>query len=166
MYMDWMANTDNLRRIQLGDEGKHHTYSDGIYNYNADYAGEDKLSANNNYEYSFIVEGIYYGDTETAMKNETASYHNDEAVLQYQMSMTDLRLDPWFFPYFKKPIQSEAQFATSMQDKYKEMFTVLIMCSPDEFDGKYDSMVNEFMTLYGNEVCAERAKVWEETVGK
>ena len=51
-----------------------------------------------------------------------------------------------------------------MQDKYKEMFTTLFMCSPQEFDSRYDSLVNEFMSLYGKEVCEERAKVWAETM--
>jgi putative aldouronate transport system substrate-binding protein len=78
--------------------------------------------------------------------------------------MTDIRLDPWFFPYFKEPVESEAQYSTSMQDKYKEIFTQLYMCSPDEFDALYDQLVDEFMTMYGNEVCAERAEVWANTM--
>ena len=164
MYIDWLSSDNNLMRLSLGDEGVHYTLTDGIYDYNTLYDGADKLSANNNYEYRFIVEDVWYGSKEATFKNWTSSYHSEQADTQFTMAMTDSRRDPWFFPYFKKPIESEAQYATSMQDKYKEMFTTLFMCSPQEFDSRYDSLVNEFMSLYGKEVCEERTKVWAETM--
>ena len=164
MYLNWLADVDNYMYIQFGEEGKHYTYEDGIFHQDTNYAGEDKLSAYNNYEIRILVEGEYYGDTETSMLNKTASYDDPQASIQYGMSMTDIRLDPWFFPYFKEPVASEAQYSTSMKDKYKEIFTQLYMCSPDEFDSLYDQLVEEFMTMYGNEVCAERAEVWANTM--
>lgn len=164
MFLDWLITPEVLLRLSLGDEGIHYTVTDGIYDYNAEYAGEDKLSAHNNYEYRFIVEDVYYGSKEATLKNWTSTCNSKEADIQLEMSMTDSRLDPWFFPYFKEPIKSESQYATSMQDKYKEMFTILIMCAPEEFDSRYDSLVEEFMQMYGNEVCAERAEVWSRTM--
>lgn len=165
MYIDWMLSDDHLMKLSMGEEGKHYTVKDGIYSFVKDYEGEDKLSANNNYEYRFIVEDVWYGSADATFKNWTSACNNEQADIQFEMAMTDSRLDPWFFPYFKEPVQSEAQYATSMIDKYKEMFTILIMCSPDEFDSRYDSLVDEFMALYGNEVCAERAEVWARTMG-
>lgn len=165
MYLDWMLVPENLMRLSLGDEGVHYTIDEeGIFHINADYDGPDKLSASNNYEYRFIVEDIWYGSQEATYKNWTSKCNSEQADIQFEMAMTDSRQDPWFFPYFKKAVQSEAQYATSMTDKYKEMFTILIMCSPDEFDSQYDNLVNEFMSLYGNEVCEERAQVWAETM--
>lgn len=165
MYIDWMLTGDNLMKLSMGEEGKHYTVKDGIYSFVKDYQGVDKLSANNNYEYRFIVEDVWYGSADATFKNWTSACNNEQADIQFKMAMTDSRLDPWFFPYFKEPVQSEAQYATSMTDKYKEMFTILIMCSPEEFDSRYDSLVDEFMSLYGNEVCAERAEVWARTKG-
>ena len=112
-------------RLSLGDEGVHYTIDEeGIFHINADYDGPDKLSASNNYEYRFIVEDIWYGSQEATYKNWTSKCNNEQADIQFEMAMTDSRQDPWFFPYFKKAVQSEAQYATSMTDKYKEMFTI------------------------------------------
>lgn len=52
-----------------------------------------------------------------------------------------------------------------MAEKYKEIFTRLYMCTPDQFDAMYEEQVGEFMDLYGTEVCEERTAVWEQYYG-
>jgi hypothetical protein len=61
-------------------------------------------------------------------------------------------------------VLSEGQYGTAMIDKYKEIYTKLFMCPQADFDALYDQLVNEFMVMYGNEVTAERAQVWAETM--
>lgn len=98
MYMDWMLVPENLMRLSLGDEGVHYTIDEeGIFHINTDYDGPDKLSANNNYEYRFLVEDVWYGSQEATYKNWTSACNNEQADIQFEMAMTDSRQDPWFF---------------------------------------------------------------------
>ena len=165
MYMDWLLTDNHIMRLGVGDEGKHYTVNDdGTFVFNSDYDGEDKIGPYNNYEYRFIVEDIWYGSIDAVMKNKTSKcIDKEQADIAVEMGMTDTRQDPWFFPYFKQPIKSEAQYSSTMIDKYKEIFTRTFMCTPEEFDSLYDQLVAEFMSLYGNEVCAERTEVWKAT---
>src|SRR5690606_35927615 len=61
---DWMIQPDNLFFLQIEVEGENYTLdAEGIPQKVADFAGESKLSNNNNKDYwALVIEGVVYED--------------------------------------------------------------------------------------------------------
>ena len=167
MYMDWIAaNPDVMKNLMFGayGEDKGWYYNDqGIIIANNAYMGEDRgVTGASSQSLVFFSNGLDYGDEELNKIAQTVSYSDPQAAVQYEQALTDRRQDPWFFPFWPEPIQSEAKYSTQMIQKYKDIFTKVYMCKEDEFDTLYDELVEEFMTQYGYEVCEERTEIWEK----
>ena len=167
MYMNWIASDKNVMlNLMYGAEGEDKSWSyndEGIVIAHNDYMGEDRdVTGAVTQSMVFFSNGYDYQDDEKNLKEQTISYPDPQAAVQYQQALTDTRSDPWFFPVWPESITSEAEYSTAMIEKYKEIFTRVYMCPEDEFDTTYDQQVEEFMDLYGNEVCEERTQVWEK----
>ncbi len=165
--MNWIAaNPDVMKNLMFGayGEDKGWYYNDqGIIIANNGYMGEDRgVTGASSQSMVFFSNGLDYGDEELNKIAQTVSYSDPQAAIQYEQALTDRRQDPWFFPFWPEPIQSEAKYSTQMIQKYKDIFTKVYMCKEDEFDTLYDELVEEFMTQYGYEVCEERTEIWEK----
>ncbi len=169
MYMNWQC-FDTPREIlhfgKIVDESEKGTGSayrraDGVIVADGSYIADD-MAPDLDFQFN---NGHDYFDHDIRVAAKIASYTNgyeQEAATGWTMAGTDTRTDPWFFPFWKKAIESEAEYSGAMQNMYMDILITCYSCAPEDFDATYDSMVEEFMTLYGNEVCAERTAVWEE----
>ncbi len=169
-YMDWIASDEEIMlNLMYGAEGEDKGWyrnEEGLIIANDDYMGEDRdVTGVTNQSLVFFSNGFDYGDEELNTKAQTISYNDPQAAIQYEQALTDRRSDPWFFPVWPQAIESEAEYSGAMAEKYKEIFTRLYMCTPDQFDAMYEEQVGEFMDLYGTEVCEERNAVWEQYYG-
>lgn len=69
MLLDWMSQPENLFYLQNGVEGENYTLEDGLALPVADFAGDSKLSQNNNKDYwCLVAEVANYGDEEKNFK--------------------------------------------------------------------------------------------------
>jgi len=168
MYMSWLCY-DTPREIysfgKIVDEsekgnGSAYRLANGVIISDGTYYAEDMNAGLN-----WLFNGYDYFDADLNTAAKVASYTNDygeTAAEAWAYAGTDTRKDPWFFPFWKKTIESEAEYSGAMHTMYMDILITCYSCPVDKFDATYDSMVKEFMDLYGNEVCAERTAVWEE----
>ena len=132
MYLEWMSQPDNLFFLQNGVEGQNYKLDDkGLAVKNADFAGESKLSNNNNKDYWCLV-------------TESAKY-KDEAV-NYQANLTNWApagyeyLIEDSYKYYKDyleyatpdalysvVLESVAEYKSDLNDLWKELYVKCTM---------------------------------------
>jgi putative aldouronate transport system substrate-binding protein len=172
MYLNWLCYDTPREAYSFGkvvDEaekgtGAAYRLDNGVIVTDGNYYDQDMNSGLN-----FLFNGYDYGSDELNILARTVSYTNDYAETSkeaFGYAGVDSRLDPWFFPFWKITIQSEATYAKAMQEMYKDILITCYSCPQDQFSETYDRMVGEFMELYGNEVCAEREAAWAQIHGE
>lgn len=150
MFLNWMMQPENLFYLQNGVEGENYTLDEnGIAVPVADFAGESKLSQNNNKDYwCLVAEVATYGDEETNYKANLstlapagyedliqASYDYDKANREYGVVT----------PIFTKAVDSSSEYAADLNAMWQEFYVDLVTCSPDEFDAKYEGYCQEYL---------------------
>ena len=166
MFLDWMSQSEVLFTLTSGFEGENYEMKDGVP-VDLPYEGEKKLSSDHNNDYVITLNGRDIGDYEQNLDLRAMGHAPHEQFFKdsYAMAATDGVLDPWSFTGFQEPVQSEAKYGTTLNEKRNEMFVRLYMCTPGEFSGLYDSLVEEYMEIGGREVAAERKEVYQRTMG-
>ena len=150
MLLDWMSQPENLFYLQNGVEGQNYTLDEsGIAVSVADFAGESRLSQNNNKDYwCLVAEVATYGDEE---KNYAAnlrtlapagyedlikqSYDYDQANREYGVVT----------PVFTKAVEASSEYAADLNAMWQEFYVDLATCAPGEFDAKYEDYCQEYL---------------------
>lgn len=167
LFLDWMCQDDVLFTLSSGFEGVHYEIKDGIP-VDLDYNGDQKLSSDHNNDIRIIINGRDAGgfDASLKLRSESASPYQDFFIESYKMSEVDGIVDPWYFNGFQEPIEAEAKYTKTLNDKRTEMFVRLYMCDPAQFDATYDALVQEYMEAGGTEVMNARKEVFQRTMAK
>lgn len=161
MLLDWMIQPENLFYLQNGVEGQNYTLdSDGIAVPVADFAGESKLSNNNNKDYwCLVAEVADYGDEEKNYKANLKtlapagyedliqqSYDYDQANREYGL----------ISPIFTKVIDSTSEYRGDLTAMWEEFYVDLVTCKPEEFDAKYEEYSKEYLDNGFQEILDEK----------
>lgn len=169
MYMEWMAQADNLFTMQWGNEGEN-------FNYDAttklpvsvgDYAGDSLQGYNNNVDYWCIESASRTaGTAEDAIAavapqglpqdftQDIVKYYNDKVEFAKQgYACSDC--------LFGVTLDAETEYSGSLKELYKEDRDKLTMCKPEEFDALYKQLAQEYNDAGYKELTDERAEAYE-----
>lgn len=160
MLLDWMIQPENLFTLQNGFEGENYTMEDGIAVPVADYAGENKLSNNNNKDYwCLVAEVADYGEEAKNFKANTKtlapagyenliedSYEFNKAVEQYGLVT----------PIFTKMVESTSEYAADLTAMWQEAYVDMVTCKPEELDAKYEEYSKEYLDSGFQEILDEK----------
>ena len=61
---------------------------------------------------------------------------------------------------------AETNYKTDLDAKKAELYVKSIMASPDAFDSTWDTMVEEYMRIGGQEIIDEKTAVYRAKEGK
>ena len=168
MYMEWLTQDENLFTFQWGVEGETFKYDDkGLPVSVSDYNGDYKMGYNNNKDYWCItVEARQAGTIEDIISNNLphdlpqdftediiAWYHDKEAVRDAGWAIDNAK--------FSVAMEAEAEYQTTLVNKYKEYRDKLTMCAPEEFDALYEQYAQEYLDAGWQEIIDERAEQYE-----
>ena len=168
MYMEWLTQDENLFTFQWGIEGETFKYDDkGLPVSVSDYNGDYKMGYNNNKDYWCItVEARQAGTIEDIISNNLphdlpqdftediiAWYHDKEAVRDAGWAIDNAK--------FSVAMEAEAEYQTTLVNKYKEYRDKLTMCAPEEFDALYEQYAQEYLDAGWQEIIDERAEQYE-----
>ncbi|MCI8529390.1 MAG: extracellular solute-binding protein [Lachnospiraceae bacterium] len=168
MYMEWMAQEENLFTMTWGIEGKNYNMVDGQPVAVADQKGlEEQQGHNNNVDYWMIVtaaktlgnieddikaiapQGLpqdFYEDILANYKGENAMYNNG--------AYSDCN--------FATSFDSVTEYGTTLKEElYPEYRDQLTMCKPEEFDALYEELSQKYLDAGYQAVIDERKEAYE-----
>ena len=172
-FLEWMVQPENLFILQNGVEGVHYTLDEaGLPVPVADYAGADAMNYGSNKDmWCVVIEGKIFGDgsTEAAIKAQRTylptgfEYLLDDRYADYQAHII-----PHWYPNFQfdRAITSASEYSETLRAKFQQYTTELIMCTPEEFEAKYESSKADYLASGYQEVLDERLSVYNEITGK
>ena len=162
MYMEWMTQEDNLFNFQWGVEGENYTVEDGLPVSVADYEGEYKQGFNNNKDYWCVtiesrnagtIEEIIAATTPTGLPQDFTQDVIDYYNKRVEISETDYACTDAIFAV---ALDSVSEYSGTLASLWTEYYDTLTMCSPDEFEAKYEELTQKYMDAGFQEIADER----------
>ncbi|WP_099469290.1 type 2 periplasmic-binding domain-containing protein [Konateibacter massiliensis] len=166
LYLEWMSQTNNLFFLQNGVEGENYTLdADGLAVKDSDFAGESKLSQNNNKDYwCLVTEGVEYEKEELNYKANLANwaptgyeYLIEDAYQYYNDYKEYMTVDA----LYSVVIESVAEYKTTLNDLWKELYVKCVMASEADFDTVYEQAVQEYLEAGYQEILDEKTEAIE-----
>lgn len=162
-YLDWMSMTENTFFLENGEEGVHHKLVDGIPML-LPVEGDKAINSTYNIDYDLIHNGVELGDPEKNLLALAKTYIGYEAEAKQAM---DISLKDGYNQFwFNTPLEQGAKFIKTLADKSGEMNAKLITANPADFDKLYDSLVDEYMKVGGQQVMDERITAYKTQTKK
>ncbi len=155
MYMDFLADYDNDKVLRYGFEGENYTLVDGIpTDINLDY---QNLS-----DYALM----YNGDPDETINNATVVASLPDFTKTIREQNLQIGIIGGYTPYpFGQEIVAQTNYQTDLDAKQAELYVNSIMASPDAFDSTWDSYVQEWLNIGGQEMIDEKKAVYAEKEG-
>lgn len=166
MYLEWMSQPENLFFLQNGVEGDNYTLdADGLAVKNADFDGESKLSQNNNKDYwCLVTESAKYDNEELNYKANLANWAPEgyEYLIEdsykyfndYKEYMTPDAL-------YSVVIESVAEYKTTLNDLWKELYVKCAMAPEAEFEDTYKEACQDYLDAGYQEILDEKTQAIE-----
>lgn len=161
MFLDWMIQPENLFYLQNGIEGVNYTLNEeGIAVPVPDFAGESKLSNNNNKDYwCLVAEVADYGDETKNFKAnlKTLAPAGYEQLVQdaydYDKELKEYGI---ISPIFTKSIEATNEYKADLTAMWQEFYVDMVTCKPEELEAKYDAYCKEYLDNGYQEILDEK----------
>ncbi|MBQ7615827.1 MAG: extracellular solute-binding protein [Butyrivibrio sp.] len=171
MYLEWMAQDENLFTMTWGIEGKNFNYDEnGNPVAVGDQTGlEEQQGHNNNVDYWMVVTASKsFGDIESDIKainpqglpqdfydDLLANYKGQLALYESKYANVDC--------LFGGALESVTEYGTSLKEEiYPEYRDQLVMCAPDKFDALYDELSQKYLDAGYQAIIDERQKMFDD----
>jgi putative aldouronate transport system substrate-binding protein len=166
MYLEWMSQPENLFFLQNGVEGENYTLdADGLAVKAADFAGESKVSQNNNKDYwCLVTESAEYDKEELNYKANLANW----APAGYEYLIEDSYKYYNDYKQYSTPdalysvvIESVAEYKTTLNDLWKELYVKCVLASEADFEATYKQAVEDYNAAGYQEILDEKTEAIE-----
>ncbi len=171
MYLEWMAQDENLFTMTWGIEGKNFNYDDnGNPVAVGDQTGlEEQQGHNNNVDYWMVVTASKsFGNIEADIKainpqglpqdfydDLLANYKGQLALYEAKYANVDC--------LFGGALESVTEYGTSLKEEiYPEFRDQLVMCAPDKFDELYDELSQKYLDAGYQAIIDERKQMLDD----
>jgi putative aldouronate transport system substrate-binding protein len=163
MYLEWMSQADNLFKFQNGIEGENYTLgANGLAVKNADFAGESKLSQNNNKDYwGLVTESAEYDKEELNYKANLANW----APAGYEYLVEDSYKYFNAYKEYQTPdalysvvLETVPEYKTTLNDLYKELYVKCVMAPEADFEATYKQAVDDYNAAGYQDILDEKTE--------
>ena len=168
MYLEWMAQDENLFTMTWGIEGVNFNYDE---NGNPVAVGDqsglpEQQGHNNNVDYWMVVTASKsFGDIESDIKainpqglpqdfydQILANYNGQMAIYNAGKCNVDCM--------FGAALESVTEYGNTLKEElYPEYRDQLVMCAPEEFDALYDELSQKYLDAGYQEIIDERLQL-------
>ncbi|MDR1209011.1 MAG: ABC transporter substrate-binding protein [Clostridiales bacterium] len=161
MFLEWLSQPDVIWKWQNGVENENYTLnSDGIPVKVADYAGQYKLSNNNNKDYwCLVTEGLRYPTDELFDKANLLGwappgYEQLAAdTLKYYKEIDEYRTPDALFPVV---IASLTEYKTELNELFKQLYVKVATIPEADFESAYADACQEYLDAGYQEILDEK----------
>ncbi|WP_373231078.1 ABC transporter substrate-binding protein [Cohnella sp.] len=161
MYLEWMSQPENLFYFQNGVEGQNYTLdADGIAVKTADFAGESKLSLNNNKDYwALVTEVAQYADPAVTRK----AYLRDWSPAGYEYLAEDLLANYDKTAEYRTPdalfgvvLEKVNEYKADLNSLFQELYVKIAIAPIDQFDATYEAAKKTYLDAGYQEILDEK----------
>ncbi|WP_029192841.1 extracellular solute-binding protein [Paenibacillus harenae] len=160
-YLEWMATSDNLFKLQNGIEGENYTMVEDIpvavenpteEALNRMYNGGDMIIVSNGKQLGSLEKNL------KARAMQMPKKFQEQVEAAQKIANSDV-IAPVLMD---RPIEAQTKYGTTLLDKFNEMIVKTTMSKPDQFDSVYESMLKDYMASGGQAILDERTAVYKE----
>jgi len=156
-YINWLAKPENLKFLQIGEEGVVHKMVDGAPVFMTD---EEKgpwiQNAGQNIDYTLMVNGLSLGSDEANMAALASGYPDADPadlIAGYNISMNEAKAGP----VIPAVLTAAELYVDDLQSKSKILYANAVVAKPEDFDKLWDDGVADWLASGAQEVMDERA---------
>lgn len=169
MYMEWLAQPENLFTFQWGFEGENYTVDaeTGLPVAVGGYEGEFKQGYNNSKDYwCVVIEARNAGTIEqqiASMSPKGLPQDFTQQIIDNYYRRVEAAAAGYTSndPIFSVAIPEESEYSAALVELYKEYRDKLTLCSPDEFDDLYAELSQKFLDAGFQKVIDARLAAYE-----
>ena len=165
MYFEWLSQPENLFVMQNGIENVTYKNEDGVPVLIDGYTGNDRLNYNSNKDmWCLVTEGKDYGSDEKnlAVQKKTYAPAGYEDLIQqsydYYQQTKQFKYTDFLFD---RSIDSLSKYGASLKSKWEGIQVDLINCKPEEFEAKYKSACEEYLSSGYQQILDEKKEAYK-----
>lgn len=163
MYLEWLSQPSNLFFFQNGVEGQNYTLdAEGIPVKAADFAGESKLSNNNNKDYwALVTEMAEFATpeaTRTAFLRNWAppGYENlAQDMIKYYDETAEYRTPDALFSVVLDKVN---EYKADLNSLFQELYVKCVLAKESDFDATYEAAKKAYLDAGYQEILDEKQK--------
>lgn len=165
LYVEWMNQYDTVFTLQNGFEGTHYELNEDGVPVPLGYTGEEKLSPNDNGDYTWVCDANKVYDTEElAKKAAVVSYApvGYEYLIEDIIASNEANDEYYTTDYgFTVPLESLNEYKADLATLWQESYVELVRCNPDEFDALYEEKAQEYLDAGYQEILDEKKEAYD-----
>lgn len=165
LYLDWISKPENIKYLQIGEEGiTHEVMEDGAIKTLAA-TGEHIMNSPNNIDYTITCNGLNLGDEDLTIRSIALGYAGvDARYIQkaFAISTNDGRIGQ---NVQVGQITAEEGMGPALSDKRDVLLDKAVVAPVDQFDKVYDEGMQDYLSSGGQAIIDERKAAWEATFG-
>lgn len=159
MYLDWMCKYENYEVINYGFKDEHYVLNeDGSHDTTQQAEGaSERISTGD------LVLTFNGNPDPDVYKKELITKDVPETCVDLCRAAYNASRVSTYVPYlFQEAIESEGEYSASLAEKLTELRVKSITCDPADFDATWDSLVNEYLEMGGQEVIDEKVAAYNK----
>lgn len=165
LYLDWISAPENLKYLQIGEEGiTHEVVEDGAIKTIAA-TDEHIMNSPNNIDYTITCNGLNLGDEDLTIKSIALGYAGvDARYIQkaFAISTNDGRIGQ---NVQVGQIKAEEGMGPALSDKRDVLLDQAVVVPAEDFDNVFDSGYDDYLNSGGQAIIDERKAAWENAFG-
>ena len=163
LYVNFISDPEVIKYLQTGEEGVNFNLTaDGAYEI-LPATGEWVKNSGNNIDYTMTCNGLYLGEATGA--TTALSYPGIPAEIVIQANEFGKNNGRYPLHFNVGVIESETEVGSSLNEKRDELLTKAVTASVEEFDSVYDSNMEDYMNMGGQDIIDERIEKLQEVYG-
>ena len=163
LYVNFISSEEAIKYLQTGLEGTNYNLTaDGAYEI-LPATGEWVKNSGNNIDYTMTCNGLYLGEATGA--TTALSYPGIPAEIVIQANEFGKNNGRYPAHYNVGTIESETEVGSSLTEKRDELLTKAVTASVEEFDSVYDTIMEDYMNMGGQDIIDERIEKLQEVYG-
>ena len=165
LYLDWISDPAHIEYLQCGDEGVTHTVNaDGSYSFMAA-TGAAIMNSGQNIDMTITCNGLCLSTPELTVASLANNYPPcDPADVARANEVANNGKKPSKNSKITA-IAAEEGMGEALNAKRDIIYDTVVVCSPEEFDAKWDELMTDYLNAGGQAIIDERAAAWEALYG-
>jgi putative aldouronate transport system substrate-binding protein len=165
LYLDWISDPAHIQYLQCGEEGvNHEVLPDGAFTFMAA-TGDAIMNSGQNIDMTITCNGLCLSTPELTAASLANNYPPcDPADVARANEVANNGKKPAKNSKITYIAAEEGQ-GELLNGKRDKIYDSVIVVSPEEFDAKWDELINDYLTSGGQDIIDERTAAWEALYG-
>ena len=165
LYLDRISDPSHIEYLQIGEEGvNHEVLPDGAYTFMAA-TGEAIMNSGQNIDMTITCNGLCLSTPELTVASLANNYPPcDPADVAQANAVANNGKKPSKNSKITA-IAAEEGMGEALNAKRDIIYDTVVVCSPEEFDAKWDELMADYLNAGGQAIIDERLAAWEALYG-